>query len=81
MRKSNCKLCKEGVVLNPKCNKIVSKYYCDIDAYDRETGCANCLYKKESEVTKKTFGRYAPVSISPNKNKYSEHEKKSEISH
>ena len=50
MRKSNCKFCKEGVVWNLKCDKIVSKYYCDIDAYDRETGCANCLYKKESEV-------------------------------
>ena len=50
MRKSNCKFCKEGVVLNPKCNKVVSKYYCDIDAYDEETGCTNCLYKKESKV-------------------------------
>ena len=50
MRKSNCKFCKEGVVFNPKCDKIVSKYYCDIDAYDKETGCTNCSYKKESEV-------------------------------
>lgn len=33
-----------------ECDKVVSKYYCDIDAYDNETGCANCPYKKESEV-------------------------------
>lgn len=52
MIKSNCKFCKEGVVLNPKCDKVVSKYYCDIDAYDKETGCADCPYKKpkKSEV-------------------------------
>ena len=46
MRKSNCKFCKEGVVLNPKCDKVVSKYYCDIDAYDKETACTNCPYKQ-----------------------------------
>lgn len=50
MRKSNCKHCKEGIVLNLKCDKVISKYYCDIDAYDKETGCAGCLYKKERKV-------------------------------
>ena len=50
MRKSNCKFCKKGIVLNPKCDKVVSKYYCDIDAYDKETGCSNCNYKKKREV-------------------------------
>lgn len=50
MWKSNCKHCKEGVVLNSKCDKVVSKYYCDIDVYDKETGCTDCPYKKKSEV-------------------------------
>ena len=50
MRKSNCKFCKKGIVLDPKCENVVSKYYCDIDAYDNETGCTNCNYKKEREV-------------------------------
>ena len=36
--------------MNTKCNKVVSKYFCDIDAYDEETGCTNCSYKKKSEV-------------------------------
>ena len=47
MRKSNCKHCMEGIVLDPKCEKVVSKYYCDIDAYDEETKCMNCPYKKK----------------------------------
>lgn len=50
MRKSNCKYCKKGLVLNPECDKVVSKYYCDIDAYDNETGCTDCPYKKKVEV-------------------------------
>ncbi len=49
MRKSNCKFCKEGIVLNSKCDKVVSKHYCDIDAYDEEIGCTNCQYKKKKE--------------------------------
>jgi hypothetical protein len=42
----------EGTVLNPECDKVVSKYYCDIDAYDEETGCTNCQYKKECDEKK-----------------------------
>ena len=49
MRKINCKFCKKGIVLNPECTKVVSKYYCDIDAYDKETGCRNCNYKKKRD--------------------------------
>ena len=54
MRKSKCKYCKKGIVLNPECDKVVSEYYCDIGAYDEETGCTNCQYRKErkeSEVS------------------------------
>lgn len=50
MRKSNCKHCKAGIVLDPECNRAVSKYYCEIDAYDSETGCTDCPYKKKAEV-------------------------------
>ena len=49
---SSCKHCMEGIVLNPECDKVISKYYCAIDAYDKETGCANYPYKtkKRGEV-------------------------------
>ena len=50
MRKSNCKHCKEGIVFNPECDRVVSKYYCEIDAYDSETGCTDCPHKKKAEV-------------------------------
>jgi hypothetical protein len=51
MRKSKCKYCRKGIVLNPECDKVVSEYYCEIDAYDEEIGCEDCQYnKKESEV-------------------------------
>ena len=50
MRKSNCKHCKAGIVLDHECNRVVSKYYCYIDAYDSETGCTDCPYKKKVEV-------------------------------
>lgn len=49
MRKSNCKFCKKGLVLDPECDRVVSEYYCDIDSYDRETRCTGCNYKKKSE--------------------------------
>ena len=47
MRKSNCKFCKKGIVLDPKCENVVSKYYCDIDAYDKETGCSNSTTRRK----------------------------------
>lgn len=50
MRKSNCKYCKKGLVLAPEWDRVVSKYYCEIDAYDKETGCTYCPYKKKFEV-------------------------------
>ena len=49
MRKSNCKHCMKGIVLNPECDKVISEYYCDIAAYDEELGCTNCPYKKKNE--------------------------------
>lgn len=49
MRKSNCKYCMKGIVLNPECDKVISEYYCDIAAYDEELGCTNCPYKKKNE--------------------------------
>ena len=44
MRKSNCRYCKKGIVLNLNCSKTISKYFCELDEYDEYTKCSNCYY-------------------------------------
>jgi len=39
MRKSKCRFCVDGIVLDKDCDKIIGHCYCDIDQYDEEIGC------------------------------------------
>ena len=55
MRKSKCKHYQKGIVLDKECNKIIAKWFCNIDAWDGESRCQKgcCNYyerKKDSEV-------------------------------
>lgn len=56
MAKSKCKWCKDGIVLDRDCKRIIRRFVCDIDSYDPEIGCnPNChgyQRPKESEVRK-----------------------------
>lgn len=50
--KSKCKWCREGVVFDEECTKMIRKFICDIDYYDMEIGCnQNCHgYCRAKEV-------------------------------
>lgn len=58
MRKSKCKHCTSGVVLNQECNKVISYRYCELDQEEMCLGCTpeGCRYyerKKENEEEQK----------------------------
>ena len=49
--KSKCKWCREGMVFDKECTKVIRKFICDIDYYDEDIGCnPNCHgYCREKE--------------------------------
>ena len=52
MRKSKCRFCEDGMVLDEECN-VIGHHFCGIDSYCPEVGCnPYCNYytkKKEAK--------------------------------